>query len=143
MCASLPTLRIFLSRVAPRMFEDSTTGSSNSQNYNHNSKGYQKNRNSMGAFNLVTFGGTGGDVKRKFDTLVELEHDVYSGGATTCGGVSMSMDERLRGDAVVESNTEIYGGRKERRASLPELSDQGSEEGIVQTKTTTVSYMKR
>lgn len=122
MCASLPTLRIFLSRVFPRLFDDDTTKKS--------SEGY--NGSGSGPFNLVTFGGTGGEAKRKFDTLVELEHDVYGGN-----------DDKLRRDPVVESDTQVYGGRGTRGSDTRELSDQGSEEGIVQTTTTTVSYMKR
>lgn len=125
MCASLPTLRVFLSRVAPSLFEDHTSKNSSS---GYNSAGIHG-----AGFNLVTFGGTGGEPKRKFDTLVELEHDIYGGN-----------DDKLRNDPVVESDTHVYGGRGVTRSTdARDLSDQGSEEGIVQTKTTTVSYMKR
>ena len=124
MCASLPTLRIFLSNVAPSLFEDHTTKGS--------SGGYQKDSNN---FNLVTFGGSG-EPKRKFDTLVELEHDVYYN--------SRDDDNKLRGDRVVESDTHVYGGRdRVPSAGGRQISDQGSEDGIVQTTTTTVSFMKR
>lgn len=134
MCASLPTLRIFLSRVAPRLFEDHTSKNS-SGGYNNSGGNGHHGGGVGGAFNLVTFGGTGGEPKRKFDTLVELEHDAYGGSRD---------DSKLRNDTIVESDTHVYGGRiRERDAEGRDMSDQGSEEGIVQTTTTTVSYMKR
>lgn len=125
MCASLPTLRIFLSRVAPGLFED--------QSSKNSSGGYNSGPSHGAGFNLVTFGGTGGEAKRKFDTLVELEHDAYRG-----------PDDKLRNDTIVESDTHVYGGRTRNGSSdVRDMSDQGSEEGIVQTTTTTVSYINR
>lgn len=45
---------------------------------------------------------------------------------------------------MVESDTHVYGGRDRMTPSEERIvPESGSEDGIVQTKTTTVSYMKR
>lgn len=121
MCASLPTLRVFFSRVAPNLFGDKST------------KGDSYRKGGSGSYNLRTFGA--GDPKRKFDTLVELEHDVH-----------FSRDKsELRPDDP-KSNVHVWGGKDRRPESADGISavgDANSEEGIVQTRTTTVSYMNR
>ncbi|RKL04601.1 hypothetical protein BFJ68_g10996 [Fusarium oxysporum] len=64
MCGSLPTLRVFLKNVAPRVLGDKSTR-----------KGSEEQSGSAN-FGLHTFGGSNGP-RRKFDTLVELEHDTH------------------------------------------------------------------
>ena len=130
MCCSLPTLRLFLSRVAPALFGDSSSKNSNSYDNNN------KNKAGSSSFNLRTFGA--GDGKRKFDTLVELEHDVHFSRSTD------HDDTRLRPADGTTSCAQVYGGRGRRPSSDGgDAAETGSEEGIVQTRTTTVSYMAR
>ncbi|EKJ67423.1 hypothetical protein FPSE_12408 [Fusarium pseudograminearum CS3096] len=62
MCGSLPTLRVFLKNVAPRVLGDKSQSKPSEQN------------SASASFGLRTFGGSNGP-RRKFDTLVELEHD--------------------------------------------------------------------
>ncbi|CAG1981665.1 unnamed protein product [Fusarium graminearum] len=64
MCGSLPTLRVFLKNVAPRVLGDKSQSKPSEQN------------SASASFGLRTFGGSNGP-RRKFDTLVELEHDVH------------------------------------------------------------------
>lgn len=123
MCASLPTLRVFFSRVAPSIFGDKST---KGDSYRRGASG--------GSYTLRTFG-AGNDPKRKFDTLIELEDDVH-----------FSRDQHeLRPDDP-RSNVHVWGGKDRGAESVDGVSavgDANSEEGIVQTTTTTVSYAQR
>jgi hypothetical protein len=137
MCGSLPTLRVFLNSVFPTIFGDnSTKGSSGGVAGGYNGgKGASGGNRAGSNFNIRTFGA--GDPKRKFDTLVELEHDLHF----------KRDDDGLRPYDGTDNDVHVYGGRRGRRPSTTseggEITETGSEEGIVQTRTTTVSYRNR
>lgn len=113
MCGCLPTLRVFLKHVAPRVLGDRSQNKPSEQN--------------SGSYGLRTFGGSNGP-RRKFDTLVELEHDVRFN------------RNSLRPD-MGKTNVKIYSGRSdESLANQGATGDGDSEDGILQTRTTTVQY---
>ena len=114
MCGSLPTLRVFLRHVSPHILGDRSTNASSEQNSNK-------------VFGLRTWGGSN-DAKRKFDTLVELEHDV-------------KFDRTVRPDGATGMDTHIYGGQSSGESRDGHATaETASEEGILQTRTTTVTY---
>lgn len=122
MCGSLPTLRVFVSKVAPRILGDRSTNASDGR----------KDKSDSTSFGLRTFGGSNGP-KRKFDTLVELEHDVHFSRST------------LRPDGLGETDVNVHGGRRRHKDSETDsvVPETDSEEGILQTRTTTVTYAQR
>ncbi|KAI3580817.1 hypothetical protein IWW34DRAFT_831406 [Fusarium oxysporum f. sp. albedinis] len=88
MCGSLPTLRVFLKNVAPRVLGDKSTR-----------KGSEEQSGSAN-FGLHTFGGSNGP-RRKFDTLVELEHDTHFNRVS------------LRPEGMGKTDVNIYTGRSD------------------------------
>ncbi|EMT73614.1 hypothetical protein NOF04DRAFT_18444 [Fusarium oxysporum II5] len=115
MCGSLPTLRVFLKNVAPRVLGDKSTR-----------KGSEEQSGSAN-FGLHTFGGSNGP-RRKFDTLVELEHDTHFNRAS------------LRPEGMGKTDVNIYSGRSDESLENNATGDNDSEDGILQTRTTTVQY---
>jgi hypothetical protein len=117
MCGSLPTLRVFLKHVAPRVLGDkSTQKSSDPQSGN-------------ASYGLRTFGGSNGP-RRRFDTLVELEHDTHFNRRS------------LRPEELGKTDVKIYGGRSDESLGNSPTGDNDSEDGILQTRTTTVQYTR-
>lgn len=115
MCGSLPTLRVFLKNVAPRVLGDKSTR-----------KGSEEQSGSAN-FGLHTFGGSNGP-RRKFDTLVELEHDTHFDRVS------------LRPEGMGKTDVNIYSGRSDESLENNPTGDNDSEDGILQTRTTTVQY---
>ncbi|KAF5024552.1 hypothetical protein F66182_3315 [Fusarium sp. NRRL 66182] len=115
MCGSLPTLRVFLKHVAPRVLGD------------RSSKKSSKPNSGSASFGLHTFGGSNGP-RRKFDTLVELEHDANFNRVS------------LRPEGMGKTDVNIYGGRSDESLGNNLTGDNESEDGILQTRTTTVQY---
>ncbi|KAF5558002.1 integral membrane protein [Fusarium napiforme] len=115
MCGSLPTLRVFLKNVAPRVLGDRSTR-----------KGSEEQSGSAN-FGLHTFGGSNGP-RRKFDTLVELEHDTHFNRVS------------LRPEGLGKTDVNIYSGRSDESLENNPTGDNDSEDGILQTRTTTVKY---
>lgn len=115
-CGSLPTLRVFLRTVAPGVLGENSTKALSGQN------------NGSGSFGLQTFGGSN-KPGQKFDTLIEFERDCHL------------YSSNLRPDRVnvVEVDVRVSRCLKE----LPDRqanSEAESEDGILQTCTTTISY---
>ncbi|KAM5344366.1 hypothetical protein ACJ41O_012903 [Fusarium nematophilum] len=115
MCGSLPTLRVFLKHVAPRVLGDRSTQKSSEQ------------QSGSASYGLRTFGGSNGP-RRKFDTLVELEHDAHFNRVS------------LRPEGMGKTDVNIYGGRSDESLGNNPTRDDDSEDGILQTRTTTVQY---
>ncbi|SPJ70426.1 related to integral membrane protein [Fusarium torulosum] len=115
MCGSLPTLRVFLKHVAPRVLGDK------------NSKNASDQQSGSASYGLRTFGGSNGP-RRKFDTLVELEHDTHFNRRS------------LRPEELGKTDVKIYGGRSDESLGNSPTGDNNSEDGILQTRTTTVQY---
>ncbi|KAG8670662.1 hypothetical protein FPOAC2_07487 [Fusarium poae] len=114
MCGSLPTLRVFLKHVAPRVLGDK------SQN--------KPSQEDSASFGLHTFGGSNGP-RRKFDTLVELEHDMHFNRSS------------LRPEGMGKTNVKVFSGQSnESLMNQAQTGDDKSEDGILQTRTTTVQY---
>lgn len=121
-CGSLPTLRVFVSKVAPRILGDRSS---------NNASDGRKDKSDSTSFGLRTFGGSNGP-KRKFDTLVELERDVHFNRSG------------LRPDALGENDVNVYGGTPHKDSETDSVvPETDSEEGILQTRITTVSYAPR
>ncbi|KAF5009451.1 hypothetical protein FDECE_4334 [Fusarium decemcellulare] len=116
MCASLPTLRVFVKKVAPRVLGEKSTNVSS--DHKSGNTGY----------GLRTFGGSN-NVRRKFDTLVELEHDAHFNNRVS-----------LRPDGLAKTDVNIYGGRSHDSLDDNVIGESDSEDGILQTRTTTVHY---
>ncbi|KAF4984891.1 hypothetical protein FZEAL_44 [Fusarium zealandicum] len=115
-CGSLPTLRVFLRRVAPRILAEKSTAKSSVPGSTGNGYG------------LRTFG-CSNKTRRKFDTLVELERDShFNRSSLTPEGMGKTKVDVIGGD----DNSESIGD------NAPGDSD--SEDGILQTRTTTVHY---
>ncbi|KAI1759922.1 hypothetical protein GGR53DRAFT_511764 [Hypoxylon sp. FL1150] len=120
-CGSLPTLKIFLNQVAPRILRDrskkESSGPVSSDNYN-----------------LRTFGQGSNAHRRKFDTLVELEHDQFD-------------RSQFRPTETGQTDVIIHGGQADQadKASVNSRvkGDADSEEAILQIRTTTVAFSKR
>ncbi|KAF5580720.1 uncharacterized protein FSUBG_13324 [Fusarium subglutinans] len=108
MCGSLPTLRVFLKNVAPRVLGDKSTR-----------KGSEEQSGSAN-FGLHTFGGSNGP-RRKFDTLVELEHDTHFNRVS------------LRPEGMGKTDVNIYSGRSDESLEHNPTGDNDSEDGILQT----------
>ncbi|WXC64780.1 hypothetical protein SNK03_010592 [Fusarium graminearum] len=116
MCGSLPTLRVFLKNVAPRVLGDKSQSKPSEQN------------SASASFGLRTFGGSNGP-RRKFDTLVELEHDVHFNRTT------------LRPEGMGKTDVKVLSGQSnESLMNHGPTGDSNSEDGILQTRTTTVRY---
>lgn len=116
MCGSLPTLRVFLKNVAPRVLGDKSQSKPSEQN------------SASASFGLRTFGGSNGP-RRKFDTLVELEHDVHFNRTT------------LRPEGMGKTDVKVLSGQSnESLMNHGPTGDNNSEDGILQTRTTTVRY---
>ncbi|KAI1337846.1 hypothetical protein F5Y15DRAFT_145931 [Xylariaceae sp. FL0016] len=122
MCGSLPTLRTFLGHVCPRLLGDKSARDSSGKD--------TSDRN----YGLRTFGqGRKKTPRRGFDSLMDLERE---------DGFRCS---RLRPDEG-KNDVDIRGGRYERGASSREdrvKGDTDSEEAILQTRTTIVSFSRR
>ncbi|KAL7625596.1 hypothetical protein AAE478_004816 [Parahypoxylon ruwenzoriense] len=123
MCGSLPTFRVFLNHVAPRLLGDKSKKDSSAQ------------AGSGKSYGLRTFGGGGGGggpLRRKFDTLLELEHDEHFN------------DSDLRPDESGRTDVTIYGGQADGISVNSQVKkDTDSEEAILQTRTTIVAFSKR
>ncbi|EXA31474.1 hypothetical protein FOVG_17251 [Fusarium oxysporum f. sp. pisi HDV247] len=115
MCGSLLTFRVFLKHVAPRVPGDRST------------QKWSEQQIGSASFGLRTFGGSNGP-RRKFDTLVELEHDTHFNRVS------------LRPEGVGKTDVNIYGGRSDESLGNNPTGDNDSEGGILQTRTTTVQY---
>lgn len=115
MCGSLPTLRVFLKHVAPRVLGDKSAQKSSDQ------------QGGSARFGLRTFGGSNGP-RRKFDSLVELEHDIHFNRVS------------LQPEGMGKTDVNIYGGRSDESLGNNQIGDADSEDGILQTRTTTVQY---
>lgn len=114
MCGSLPTMPVFLKNVAPRVLGDKSQNKSSPED--------------SASFGLHTFGGSNGP-RRKFDTLVELEHDTHF----NRGG--------LRPEGLGKTDVKVYSGQSnESLMNQAPAGDDKSEDGILQTRTTTVQY---
>ncbi|KAG8664691.1 uncharacterized protein FPOAC1_013471 [Fusarium poae] len=113
MCGSLPTLRVFLKNVAPRVLGDKSTR-----------KGSEEQSGSAN-FGLHTFGGSNGP-RRKFDTLVELEHDTHFNRVS------------LRPEGMGKTDVNIYSGRHSINMSITriEIDPEGDTLVIVPVKPT-------
>ncbi|KAI1371492.1 hypothetical protein F4677DRAFT_450316 [Hypoxylon crocopeplum] len=122
MCGSLPTFRVFLNHVAPRLLGDRSRRDSSAQ------------VESGKTYDLRTFGGSGGGStpRRRFDTLVELEH--YDHFNRT----------KLRPEDTGRTDVTIYGGQGDRISVCSRIKgDTASEEAILQTRTTTIAFSNR
>ncbi|KAF4472990.1 integral membrane [Fusarium agapanthi] len=115
MCGSLTTLRVFLKNVTPRVLGDKSTR-----------KGSEEQSGSA-SFGLHTFGGSNGP-RRKFDTLVELEHDTHFNRVN------------LMPEGIGKMDMNIYSGRSDESLENNPTGDNVSEDGILQRRTTTVQY---
>jgi hypothetical protein len=114
MCGSLPTLRVFLKNVAPRVLGDRSQDKPSQQD--------------SASFGLRTFGGSNGP-RRKFDTLVELEHDMRFNRTS------------LRPEGLGKTDVKVFSGQSsESLTNHAQTGDNNSEDGILQTRTTTVRY---
>ncbi|KAJ3534296.1 hypothetical protein NM208_g7596 [Fusarium decemcellulare] len=116
MCASLPTLRVFVKKVAPRVLGEKSTNVSSDH------------KSGNAGYGLRTFGGSN-NARRKFDTLVELEHDAHFNNRVS-----------LRPDGLAKTDVNIYGGRSHDSLDENVIGESDSEDGILQTRTTTVHY---
>jgi HAMP domain-containing protein len=116
MCGSLPTLRVFLKNVAPRVLGDRSQNKPSGEN------------SASASFGLRTFGGSNGP-RRRFDTLVELEHDVHFN------------RNSLRPEGMGKKDVKVFSGQSdESLMNHGPTGDNNSEDGILQTRTTTVRY---
>ncbi|KAI6093055.1 hypothetical protein F4821DRAFT_221985 [Hypoxylon rubiginosum] len=118
MCGSLPTLKIFLNHVAPRILKD-------------RSKKESSGPGSSSNYNLRTFGQGSITPRRKFDTLVELEHDQFD-------------RSQFRPTETGQTDVVIHGGQADKASVNSRVKgDADSEEAILQVRTTTVAFSKR
>ncbi|KAJ4195477.1 hypothetical protein NW759_016457 [Fusarium solani] len=106
MCGSLPTLRVFLKHVAPRVLGDRSTQKSSEQ------------QSGSASFGLRTFGGSNGP-RRKFDIRVELEHDPHFNRVS------------LRPEGMGKTDVNIYGGRSDESLGNNPTGDNDTEDGIL------------
>ncbi|KAK7408448.1 hypothetical protein QQX98_009375 [Neonectria punicea] len=118
MCGSLPTLRVFLRNVAPKVLGESNVSLSSEQ------------KSGTRSYGLRTFGGSNYP-RRNFGTLVELEHDTHY------------HRDSLRPDGLVKNDVNIQGGRSDESLEVNGARETDSEDGILQTRTTTVQYTPR
>ncbi|KPM38554.1 hypothetical protein AK830_g7999 [Neonectria ditissima] len=119
MCGSLPTLRVFLRNVAPKVLGESNVASLSSEQ-----------KSGSRSYGLRTFGGSNYP-RRNFGTLVELEHDNHY------------HRESLRPDSLVKNDVNIQGGRSDESLERNNSGETDSEDGILQTRTTTVQYTQK
>ncbi|KAH6972576.1 hypothetical protein EDB80DRAFT_659567 [Ilyonectria destructans] len=114
-CGSLPTLRVFLRHVAPKILGESNASLSSAQ------KSGSRN------YGLRTFGGSNYS-RKNFGTLVELEHGTHFN------------RQSLRPDGLVKTDVNIHGGQSEESVEGHIVAETDSEDGILQTRTTTIQY---
>ncbi|XXH00399.1 hypothetical protein Hte_006743 [Hypoxylon texense] len=119
MCGSLPTLKLFLNHVAPRILKDRSK---------KDSSGHAGSSNN---YNLRTFGQGSITPRRKFDTLVDLEHGHFD-------------RSEFRPIETGKTDVVVHGGQADRASVNSHVrGDTDSEEAILQIRTTTVAFSKR
>lgn len=119
MCGSLPTLKLFLNHVAPRLLKDRSK---------KESSGHAGSSNN---YNLRTFGQGSMTPRRKFDTLVDLEHGHFD-------------RSQFRPIETGKTDVTVHGGQADRVSVNSHIrGDTDSEEAILQVRTTTVAFSKR
>ncbi|KAI0169451.1 hypothetical protein GGR52DRAFT_466981 [Hypoxylon sp. FL1284] len=120
MCGSLPTLKLFISHVAPRLLKDRSKNGSSGQT-----------GSSSNPYGLRTFGQGSITPRRKFDTLIEPEHDQFD-------------RSQLRPIETGRTDVSVHGGQAERNSISSRVKgDTDSEEAILQIRTTTVAFSNR